>query len=136
MSKLQTYYGTKQRVGALVLTAFMAANVGPALADTATANAALDSVGLIYSAEASTATNLVVNSKDVLKEMAVNGQLPIEYRTLVVTPELTLTAENNMRGVILNRNFEKLFADPEISNICQWEVYIWIMLKKKNSSII
>jgi len=114
MKNFKFYEGLKRRLGALALAGFMAFAAAPeALADTATANEVLDQQELVYSVDDSKATNLVVNSKDVLTELAVDGKLPIEYRTMVITPELTLTAENNMREVILNANFENLFTDPE-----------------------
>lgn len=114
MKNFKFYEGLKRRLGALALAGFMAFAAAPeALADTATANEVLDQQELVYSVDDSRATNLVVNSKDVLTELAVDGKLPIEYRTMVITPELTLTAENNMREVILNANFENLFTDPE-----------------------
>ncbi len=113
MSKLTTYEGLGKRVGALVLAMFVHFNAGAALADTDAANAVLDQQEIIYSAEDSKATNLVVNSKDVLTEMATSGQLPVQYRNMVVTPELTLTSVNQMRENILNANFQNLFTDPE-----------------------
>lgn len=113
MKSFKTYEGLGKRLGALILAAFMHFNTGAALADTDAANAVLDQQEIIYSQEDSKATNLVVNSKDVLTEMATNGQLPIQYRTMVITPELTLTSVNQMRENILNANFENLFTDPE-----------------------
>ena len=114
MKKFKSYEGLKKRLGALALTAFMAVAAAPeAKADTAAANAVLDAQELIYSEEDSKATNLVVNSKDVLTELAVNGKLPFEYRNMVITPELTLYSENKMREVILNANFYNLFNDRD-----------------------
>jgi len=114
MSKLKLYDGLKKRIasGALAVL-MMAGGATAAKADTAAANQVLDSREIVYNMDNSTEANLIVNSKDVLTEVVTNGELPQEYRTIVISPELTISGANQMRENILNANFESLFTNPE-----------------------
>lgn len=108
---LKDYFNSKSAL-ALVM-AVLAGAPAEAVADTANANRILDERGAIYSGDNSKEANLLINIKDVLQEKVTTGELPIEYRTLVISPELTISGVNQMREVILNANFESLFTDPE-----------------------
>lgn len=111
---IKTYYGLKKRIASGAAAMLMlAGGTGIAKADTAKANEVLNNHEVIYNMDNSIETNLVVNSKDVLTEVVTTGDMPAEYKTIVISPELTISGVNQMRENILNANFETLFNDPE-----------------------
>ncbi len=113
MSKINLYGAKKRFASGVLATLIMFGGATAAKADTTKANEKLDNHNVIYNADDSIAMNLIVNSKDVLTEKVTTGDIPAEYKTVVVSPELTISGANQMRENVLNANFESLFTEPE-----------------------
>lgn len=110
---LKVFEGTKTRLcafGAAVIM-YVTGCAATASADIGKANEELDRLGITYNPENSIETDLIVNAKDVLKQVVQTDELPTKYKEIVISPTLTIDGMNQMCGNVLNANAESLYGN-------------------------